>query len=115
MRCGFIVGILAFILTGSAYSAVDVCCVTELVKGTSVVTHALPMSNSDCKVGQKTNEGETACAAKSDPQNLCPTFTDEERCGFCQRFWNGRDCLTEDPVEKAKKELEKAAEKTESE
>ena len=66
----------------------------------------------DCKKGS-TYQGKTVCASVADPDNTycAAESTAQDRCGKCGFFWSGKECLTQNPVEKAKKELKEEEEK----
>ena len=90
----------------SAIAQEDVCCVLSKASGNDVSTSAIPMSGLECMPG-KTKDEQKICQSKSDPQNTCSLVSEKERCSICGYHWNGKSCMTEDPVKKAKKILEK--------
>lgn len=106
--------IFAILLTSSAYSAEDVCCVLGGGSGSgdSVQTFARIMSSSECKSGGMF-QGKKVCAAVADPENTyCSSESSyQDRCSRCGFFWSGKECLSVDPKEKAKKELKEEEEK----
>ena len=102
------------LVSTSAFSVEDVCCILggESGGGDSVQTYARIMSSSDCKSGG-TYQGRKVCAAIPDKDNTyCSSESDyKDRCSKCGYFWSGKECLTIDPKEKAKKELKEEEEK----
>ncbi|HLG19432.1 MAG TPA: hypothetical protein VI895_06410 [Bdellovibrionota bacterium] len=96
-----------------AWAQADVCCVMAKVVNKGVDTSASVMSPSECSKGKRTDRGFTACTSFADENNTCSTTSEESRCKTCGYFWNGKTCMTEDPVKKAKKELEEEAKKKE--
>lgn len=106
--------LLPFLFTTLVYAQQDVCCVIGggSGNGDSVQTYARIMSSHDCKAGG-TFEGKKICAAVADPENsYCGGGSNyQDRCNKCGFFWSGKECLTVDPKEKAKKELEEEAKK----
>ncbi|MFH1262637.1 MAG: hypothetical protein V1495_04220 [Pseudomonadota bacterium] len=109
--CPLISTVIAVVLTSSAFAqGGDVCCVLGKKIGESASTTAVPRSPSQCVAGT-VEDGQTVCLAKSDPNNDCPMLGEKERCSICGFFWAGKDCLSSDPVKKAKEELKKEEEK----
>jgi hypothetical protein len=109
--------ILAFLLLiPTTYAAEDVCCVLKSVSGDSVQTFVWVLSSDVCKAGG-TYQGKQMCAAVKDPENTyCGSDSSkQDRCQKCGYFWSGKECLTENPVEKAKKELKEEEKKKEKE
>lgn len=104
---------LAF--TSTAFANEDVCCIFTGTSGDSVQTYARIQSSSDCKAGG-TYQGKKICAALPDPDNsYCGGGSSyQDRCGKCGFFWSGKECLIQDPKEKAKKELQEEAKKKEA-
>jgi hypothetical protein len=103
--------IFLLLLTTYSFAAEDVCCIFSSKSGDSVQTFARIVSSSDCK---GSFQGKSVCAAVPDPENTyCSSESSaKERCtSKCGFFWSGKECLTQDPKEKAKKELEDEAKK----
>lgn len=105
---------LVILISTSAFSVEDVCCIMggESGSGDSVQTYARIMSSADCKSGGM-YQGRKVCAAVADPENTyCSSESSyQDRCSKCGYFWSGKECLTTDPKEKAKKELKEEEEK----
>ncbi len=102
--------ILVLFLVPQFSSAEDVCCVLGKTKDQSAETQAVVRAASECASGQKDGEMKV-CASFKDDQNTCPTLSAEDQCKKCGYHWAGSSCLSEDPVAKAKKELEEKAKK----
>jgi hypothetical protein len=98
----------------SSFAEEDVCCVYGGASGTgdAVQTFARIASSLDCKPGGN-YQGKKICAAVKDPENTyCGAESSyQDRCAKCGFFWSGKECLTVDPKEKAKKELKEEEEK----
>jgi hypothetical protein len=107
----FIFAAIIFNFSG-ALMAQDVCCILGKATGESAETQANVRSTEECKPGSST-DGYKVCSAKEDPNNDCPSYGEKERCTMCGYFWAGKSCMKEDPVAKAKKELEEEAKKKE--
>lgn len=104
-------------ITTLSFAQSDVCCIFSSTSGDSVQTFSRAISSSDCKNGGS-YQGKTVCASVPDPDNTyCAADSNaKDRCGRCGFFWSGKECLTQNPVDKAKKELkEEEAKKKESE
>lgn len=84
----------------------DVCCVMSKVSQDSVDTQATQKNPADCKSGGQDGDFKV-CTSFADENNLCPDYTKEKQCQACGYFWVGSTCLKEDPVKKAKEQLEK--------
>lgn len=90
----------------------DVCCVKARVSGDGATTSAVAESKATCTPGSVI-DGQKICSAIADSQNFCSEMSEKQRCTTCGYFWNGTSCFVEDPVVKAKREIE--AEKKKSE
>lgn len=112
----YLLALLPLLFSTVVFASEDVCCIIGGGSGSgdSVQTYARIMSSNDCKTG-RTFEGKKICAAVADPENTyCGGGSNyQDRCGKCGFFWSGKECLTADPKEKAKKELEEETKKKE--
>lgn len=106
--------IFAALILPSLSNAQDVCCVLGKVKDQSAETQAMVRSASDCVAGKADGEMKV-CASFKDETNSCPSLSAEDQCKKCGFHWAGSSCLSEDPVKKAKKELEEKAKKEKEE
>ena len=98
--------VLIVLFSTLSFAEQDVCCIFNSKSGDSVQTFNRIVSSSDCKPGG-TYQGKSVCASVPDPEN---TYCSSEsrapdRCGKCGYFWSGKECLTQNPVDKAKQEL----------
>ncbi len=84
----------------------DVCCVLSKTAGLNVTTMATIRSSDLCR-GGTSDGGFKICRGFADPDNLCSTTPLKRQCEMCGNFWSGSECMTEDPVKKAQKELQK--------
>jgi hypothetical protein len=110
--------ILILLFTSLSFANEDVCCIFGGATGSgdSVQTFARITPSLDCKAGGSF-QGKKICASIADPDNsYCGGgSTYQDRCGKCGFFWSGKECLTTDPKEKAKKELKEEEEKKKAE
>src|SRR5580765_8379800 len=97
--------IALFAFSPIAYAA-DVCCVAAKVSQDSIDTQASAKSEVDCKSWGSDGDFKI-CSGFPDPNNLCSEVSKEKQCKTCGYFWTGNSCMKEDPVAKAKAELEK--------
>lgn len=104
--------------TSLSFAQEDVCCVYGGPSGNGdvVQTFAKIASSHDCKAGS-TYQGKKICASVQDHNNTyCSSESSyQDRCAKCGYFWSGKECLTVDPKEKAKKELKEEEAKKEAE
>ncbi len=95
--------VTSFVVLWSASSfAQDVCCILGKPSGDGTEVKAEVTSRMDCR-GE---EGFKVCSAMNDPENSCPNLEKKDLCGKCGFFWVGEACLPDDPVVKAKQQLE---------
>jgi hypothetical protein len=104
------IGSALFLFSISQASAQDVCCVLGRATEGGTETQATVRSASECAPGSKSGDYKV-CSSFRDDQNTCPQLGVKEQCEKCGFHWNGTSCLAEDPVKKAKKELEEQAKK----
>jgi hypothetical protein len=101
---------IALLAPLSTLAQTDVCCVMSSESGNKVSTTASYMTPGQCKPGEQTS-GKRMCAMyKGDEDTFCSTRSDDNkklRCNKCGYVWIDGQCYVEDPVELAKKDLEK--------